>query len=99
MSNVRLTWNLPAVGPSQAPIAGVRIEINADPATLPWVEQDTVLVDAPQELLFVDAAPGTMFYRATVIDAEGNEGAPADTSVAVPFDPPGTVTNLTATVE
>lgn len=99
MSNVRLSWNLPTPSPSQRPIAGVRIEINADPTTLPWTEQDTIAPDLPQELLFVDAAAGEQFYRAIVIDDAGEEGIPVETSADIPFDAPGQVSGLTATVE
>jgi hypothetical protein len=99
MSNVRLTWTLPTPTPSQRPVQGVRIEINADPATLPWTTQDTIPVTDPQELLFVDVAAGTQHYRAIVIDDAGAEGAPVETSVDVPFEPPGQVSELTATIE
>ena len=99
MSNVRLTWDLPPTSIGQRPIAGVRIEINADPSSLPWTEQDVVAADDPQELLFSDVAPGTQHYRAIVIDDNDDEGAPVETSIDVPFDPPGQVSNLTATLE
>jgi len=100
MANVRLTWGLPAAGASQRPIAAVRVEINADPTQLPWTEQATIDAAAPQELLFSDVPAGEQFYRAIAIDEAGAEDPnPPQTSVDVPFDLPGSVTNLTATIE
>ena len=98
MSNVRLTWDLPAVGPTQRQIDYVRIDFRVD-ATLPWTEQDRVTPDVAQELLFQDVAPGLYFYQATVVDVDGVEGPPVETSVDVAFDGPGSVANFTATVE
>ena len=98
MSNVRVTWGLPAVSARQKPIQHTEISVRVDP-TLPWVVQDIVVPTAAQELLFFDVAPGTHHYRAVVVDIDGVRGAEAETSVVVPFDPPGVVTSLTATVE
>ena len=98
MSNVRVTWVLPVVTPRQKPILHTEIAVRVDPS-LPWTVQDTVVPGGAQELLFVDVPPGDQFYRATVIDTDLVRGAPVETTVAVPFDPPGTVTELTATVE
>jgi len=98
MANVRLTWALPSVSGRQRAIQHARVDIRVSP-DLPWTLQDTVAPDVSQELLFQDVAPGTHFYRVTVVDVDGAEGVPAETSADVPFDPPGTVTNLTATVE
>ena len=98
MANRRLTWDLPTVTPRQAAIAGVRIEFRVDPS-FDWTVQDTVAPDVTQELLFVDVAPGTFFYRAIVVDVEGTEGAPVEIEVFGSFDVPGEVTNFVATDE
>lgn len=98
MSNVRLTWTLPTVSPRQRAIQHTRIDFRVDPS-FPWTQQDVVSPDVNQELLFQDVAPGTHFYRGTVVDVDGREGLPAFTQVDVPFDAPGTVSNFTATVE
>lgn len=98
MANVRLTWKLPSVSLRQRAIQHAKVEIRVD-ASLPWTLQDQVPPDATQALLFQDVAPGTHYYRVTVVDADGQEGPPAETSADVPYDPPGTVTDLTATVE
>lgn len=98
MSNVRLTWTLPPVTPRQYSIDYTRIEFRVSD-TLPWTEQDVVPASNPQELLFVDVQPGSFFYRATVVDTEGNEGPPVETSIVLAFDPPGSVTDFIATEE
>jgi len=98
MANVRLKWTLPTPTARQKPIQHAKVEIRVD-ASLPWTVQDTVTPDVAQEILFQDPAPGTHFYRVTVVDVDGKEGVPGETSADVPFDPPGTVTNLAATVE
>lgn len=99
MANVRLKFGFPTVTARQKPTQHAKVDIRVSP-DLPWTLQDTVTPDvAVPELLFQDAAPGTHFYRVTVVDVDGNEGEPRETSANVPFDPPGTVTNLTAVVE
>lgn len=98
MANVRLTWVLPTVTPRQRPILQTEISVRNDP-TLPWVVQDVVDPASVQELLFVDVAPGDKFYRAVVVDQDNVRGAEAEATVLVPFDPPGVVTSLTATLE
>lgn len=98
MSNVRLSWALPPVTPRQKPIRHTEISVRVDPA-LPWTVQDVVVPTVTQELVFFDVAPGTHYYRAVVIDTDGVRGAEAETNVAVPFDPPGVVTSLTAVIE
>lgn len=98
MSNIRLSWSLPVVTPRQYPIQHVRVEFRVSD-TLPWTVQDTVPPDVTQELLFQDVAAGTHFYQVIVVDENGGEGAPATVSADVGFDAPGTVLNLTATIE
>ena len=98
MSNVRLTWVLPTVSARQKPIQVTEISVRVDPL-FPWTVQDIVDPSVTQELLFVDVPPGDQFYQAVVIDVDGARGNPVDTSVAVPFDPPGVVTTLVAVVE
>jgi len=98
VSDVRLTWDLPTVTPRQYPIAHVRIEFRVD-ESLPWTIQDTVDAAAAQELLFVDVQPGTFFYQAIVVDEQGQEGAPVETSINIAFDVPGGVENFLATEE
>lgn len=98
MSNVRLTWALPAVSARQKPIQYTEISVRVDPG-LPWTVQDIVDYNAIQELLFIDVPPGEQFYQAVVFDIDGRAGNPVETSVAVPFDPPGEVSTLTAVVE
>lgn len=100
MSNVRLRWTLPTPGPRQRPIAYVRIDVRASD-TLPWTEQDRVTPDVvPQELLFENVAPGTHYYRGVVVDDQGAEDlAPKNTSIVVPYDPPSSLTEFTATLE
>ncbi len=98
MSNVRLTWTLPDVSLRQSPIDYVRVEFRVD-ETFPWTEQDVVPAADPQELLFVDVAPGTFFYQVTIVDVNGLEGAPAFVQVDVAFDAPGVVLDLTAVEE
>lgn len=98
MSNVRVTWVLPTVTPRQKPIQFTEISVRADPA-LPWTVQDVVAPDVTQELLFVDVPSGDQFYQAVVVDVDNVRGNPVETSIAIPFDPPGVVTDLTATLE
>lgn len=97
MSDVRLSWNLPELTSRQLRIAHIRVDFRVDDS-LPWTEQDTVPADAVQELLFSDVAPGTYFYRVTVVDiadAEASNFVSAD----VAFDDPSAVVNLQAVVE
>ena len=98
MSNVRLTWDLPAVTPRQRPIQFTEISVRVDPS-LPWTVQDTVAPDVTQELVLFDVAPGDHFYRAVIVDADGVRGAEVETNIAVPFDPPGVVSTFTAVLE
>jgi hypothetical protein len=98
MSNVRVTWALPAVSARQKPILHTEISVRVDPS-LPWTVQDTVTPDVTQELVFFDVFPGDQYYRAVVIDIDGVRGAEVETSIAVPFDPPGVVTDLNAVLE
>ncbi len=98
MSDVRLSWTLPEQTSRQRAIAGVRIDFRvAD--DVPWTVQDTVPADEAQELLFVDVAPGTYFYQATVVDVAGKESQPAQASADVPFDAPSNVLDLVAAIE
>jgi len=98
MSNVRLTWDLPTPTPRQRPIDYVLVQFRVD-ASLPWTDQAQVLATDPQELLFVDAAPGEMFYQVIAVDDGSVSGPPAETSATVAFDAPDAVLNLVATVE
>ena len=98
MANVRLTWTLPTVSATQRPIDFVRIS-SRDATTLPWTAIQDVSAASNQELLFADEPPGQHFYQAVVFDIDGVSGAPVETSADVPFDAPGSVTNLTASVE
>jgi hypothetical protein len=98
MSNVRVSWALPPVSPRQKPILHTEISVRVDPS-LPWTVQDTVTPDVPQELVFFDVAPGDQYYRAVVVDTDFVRGAEVETSIAVPFDPPGVVTNFSAVLE
>lgn len=98
MSNVRVSWVLPTVTPRQKPIQHTEISVRVDP-TLPWTVQDVVVPADPQELLFVDVAPGTYYYQAVVVDTDGVRGPARETSADVPFDPPGAVSALAAVVE
>lgn len=98
MSNVRLTWELPTVNPRQRPIQFTEISVRIDPA-FPWTVQDNVAPDVAQEIVLFDVAPGDWYYQAVVIDIDGVRGAPVETRIAVPFDPPNTVTNFIATLE
>lgn len=96
MADRLLTWTLPAPSVRQAEIDYVRIDFRAD-ESLSWTNLPEIPADQPQELLLVDVAPGTMFYQATIVDVEGNEGPPVETSAEAPFDLPGSVSNFTAT--
>lgn len=98
MSNVLLTWNLPTVSKRQAPLKHTRVEFRVSQSA-PWTAQDTVPADGPQEFRFMDVDAGTTYYRVIVVDTVGQEGQPVETSADVPLEPPGVVTNLTATVE
>lgn len=98
MANRRLTWVLPTRSIRQHPIASTEIAFRVD-ATLPWTVQTTVPALDVQELLFVDIPAGEMFYRAVVIDEVGARGNDAVISATGAYDPPGVVTNFTATEE
>ena len=98
MADRRLTWVLPNVTSRQHLIVGVEIAFRVD-ASLPWTMQTTVPAADTQELLFVDVPVGEMFYRAVVIDAVGARGNDAVISATGDYDPPGSVTNFTATEE
>ena len=93
MTIATITWDLPAVSPSQRPLAAVRPEVSADGGanftTLPNVPAaDT------QEVVISDIAAGDWLIRLTVIDSSGAESAGLDTPFAIPFDVPGDVTNV-----
>lgn len=96
MTDRTLTWDLPQVSARQAPILHTRIDFRTD-TDLPWTTQDTIAADAPQQLVFADVQPGTFFYRATVVDVDMQEGEPVETAANLAFDPPGSVSNFTAT--
>lgn len=98
MANRLLTWELPPPSPRRAEIDYVRIDFRVDPS-LDWTTQTEVPADQPQELRFVDVAPGTFYYQATVVDINGQEGPPVETSAEAPYDLPGSVINFTATEE
>jgi hypothetical protein len=98
MSNVRVSWALPPVSPRQRPIQHTEISVRVSD-TLPWTIQDTITPDVSQELVFVDVAPGTQYFRAVVVDVDGTRGPEDTTMTDVVFDPPGAVTALTAVVE
>lgn len=98
MSNVRLTWTLPNVSTRQRPIQHTRIEFRAA-GIAEWTVQDIVASDVPQELVFVDVPPGDFEYQGIVVDTAGEEGAPVQTAISVPFDPPGQISNFTAVLE
>ena len=98
MSNILVTWTLPEVTARQRPIQHTEISVRVDPS-LPWTVQDVVVPGSVQELSFFDVAPGDHYYQAVIVDVDGLRGAPVETSVNVPFDPPGTVTTLTATLQ
>lgn len=98
MSNVRVSWVLPNVTPNQKPIQHTEISVRVA-NILPWTVQDIVSPDVAQELLFVDTAAGTLFFRAIVVDIDEVRGAGKETSSETPFDVPGTVTTLIAVVE
>ncbi len=97
MSNVKLSWVLPTVSSRQKPISHVEISVRTD-TTLPWTVQDTVTPDVVQELELFDVAPGMYYYQAVVVDTDLVRGNPVETTIDVPFDPPGTVTSFTATL-
>ena len=98
MSNVRVTWVLPAVSNRQKPILHTEISVRVDPS-FPWTVQDVVTPDVAQELVFFDVAPGDHYYRAVVVDVDNVRGGEVETSIAVPFEAPGVVTTFTATLE
>lgn len=97
MSNVKLTWTLPNVSSRQKPIKHTMISVRVDPS-LPWTDQTPVAPDGAQEINFIDVAPGTYYYRGIVEDVDGKAGDPVETSVTVPFDPPGVISSFTATL-
>lgn len=98
MANRRLAWTLDPITARQAPIAGVEISLRVDPS-LPWDVQDTILPEEPQELLLIDVPPGTFYYRAVIVDNQGNRGGDAEVSAFGLYDPPGVVSNFTVTEE
>lgn len=99
MSNVRLTWNLPTVSSVlQRPIQSTEISVRVD-TSFPWTVQDNVDPSSAQELLLVDVAPGTYYYQGVVVDVDGVRGSPVETSIDIPFEAPGSITNFTATLE
>lgn len=98
MANRRLTWTLPNVSMRQAEISHTTISFRVDPS-FPWTKQADVPAGGVQELLFSDVNPGTFYYQAVVVDVEGQEGPPAETSAFTQFEPPGSVSNFKATDE
>jgi hypothetical protein len=98
MSNVRLTWELPNVTPKQAPIKHTEISVRvAD--TLPWTVQDVVVPSGEQAIVFFDVGPGEIFYRAVIVDELDVRGGEVQTSIDVPFEEPGIVSNFIATLQ
>ncbi len=91
-----LSWELPQVGSRQAAIAHVRISQRVAPE-FPWTEITTVAADQPQQLVLPQVNPGTIYYQAIVVDVDGQEGPPVETSGTLAFDLPGSVTNFTVT--
>lgn len=98
MSNVRLSWVLPDVGPRQKPILHTEISVRVSP-DLPWTVQDVVVPGVAQELVFFDVFPGVQYYQAVVVDTDNTRGAALETNISIPFDAPGVVSTLTATLE
>lgn len=98
MSNVTLTWTLPPVTPRQRAHAGTEISFRVSDS-VDWTVQDIIAATEVQELVFVDQAAGTMFYRAILMDDAGELSPPAETSADVPFDGPDMVVDFSASVE
>ncbi len=96
MTDRTLSWDLPQVGSRQAAIAHVRISQRVS-TDFPWTEITTVAADQPQQLVLPQVNPGTIFYQAIVVDVDGQEGPPVETSGSLAFDVPGSVTNFIAT--
>ncbi len=96
MSDRVLSWTLPELTARQATIAFVRVEFRVDPG-LPWTVQAEVPPSGPQEVTFTNPSPGAYEYRLTIFDIFGQSGEPALASKDVPFDPPGSVANITIT--
>ena len=103
MANVRVQWTNPVPTPTQRPLDHIRFEarVVATP-TLPWT---AIPLPSPldEQLLIQDVAAGAWEFQVTVVDDNPDptqaESAPANVMVSVPFDGPGSVTNLTATIE
>lgn len=101
MSNVRITWDLPQVGPNQAPLEEARVEgrVVGGPATFTSLGNPVAAID-PQEILLQDVAPGDWVYRVVIVDKQGQTDLnPTAVSATVPFDPPGSATNIQVTIE
>lgn len=94
MTTRTLSWTLDAPGPRQAPVARTEIYFRADPS-LEWTFQDSVPAAAPQEMVFENVQPGTMFYQAIVFDTFDTPSLPAEASANIPFDPPNAPANFT----
>lgn len=99
MSDVLLSWELQNPTSRQRPVDYIRVDYRVD-ESLPWTEQDRISPDGPQELLFSDVAPGTHYYRVTVVDIDGVESPnPPTTQASIDFDAPFDVINLTVAIQ
>lgn len=93
--NVTVSWTLPSVSAAQYPLASTEVSFRTDPS-FPWTVQDNVLVSEPQELVFVDMAPGTYYFQGVCVDEQGQRSDPVEAQVDVPFDRPSAPENFQA---
>lgn len=91
--NVRVFWPWYTPSPLQDPSYGMRIEYRIS-EDLPWTQHTTVAYsdqDAEGEVEFFDVSPGPMFFRGTVVQSDGQEATPSETSVVIGFEGPESI--------
>ena len=96
MSDILITWSLPATGPDQQAIAHVLLEISVNPEEVGWTEHRFVQPAAEQQVRMVDVAPGTHHYRLTVIDIDGRRSESVVVTATVAHRGPSPVENAQA---
>ena len=89
MSNVVLSWKDPVVA---AGIKFVLVEAAVDDVNYSEI---AAVPPGVQTLTDQDVAPGTWFYRVTVVPEKGAQSDPVKGSIDVPFPKAGPVTELT----
>lgn len=99
MSSEKVSWGLPSVGATQAPIAYVDVQLSADGGKN-FASFSHVTPDQPQTETITELEPGDYIARLIVVDTQTppKSSSPVDTSFNIPVpvkDAPGSVSSVT----